>query len=62
MTYLKTQYGFQKQYRLNSAETTTVKLPIDPTGKPDWNYMEALMKQINQQAQAKLEKLEKGSI
>ena len=62
LTYLKTQYGFQKQYRLNSVEKTVVKLPVDTNGQPDWNYMEAFMKQINQQAQAKLEKLEKGSI
>lgn len=62
LTYLKTQYGFQKQYRLNSVEKTVVKLPVDQTGQPDWNYMEAFMEQINQQAQTKLNQLEKGSI
>ena len=62
LTYLKTQYGFQKQYRLNSVEKTVVKLPVDTNGQPDWDYMEAFMKQINQQAQAKLSILEKGNI
>ena len=62
LTHLKTQYGFQKQYRLNSVETTRVTLPVDSTGQPDWDYMEAFMKQINQQAQAKLNQLEKGNI
>ena len=40
-------------------EQLKIQLPVDQTGQPDWNYMEAFMKQINQQAQAKLEK---GSI
>ena len=62
LTHLKTQYGFQKQYRLNSVETTRVTLPVDQTGQPDWNYMESFMKQINQQAQTKLSTLEKGNI
>ena len=39
-----------------------IQLPIDSTGQPDWNYMESFMKQINQQAQAKLNQLEKGNI
>ena len=43
-------------------EKLKIQLPVDTNGQPDWNYMEAFMKQINQQAQAKLEKLEKGSI
>ena len=41
-------------------EKLKIQLPVDSTGQPDWDYMEAFMKQINQQAQAKLDTLEKG--
>ena len=36
-------------------EQLKIQLPVDQTGQPDWNYMEAFMKQINQQAQARLD-------
>ena len=55
-------YNYQNCLTGAKLKQETIKLPIDTTGQPDWNYMESFMKKINQQAQAKLEKLEKGSI
>ena len=61
--------GYSRHW--NVAKNTNISLPVQPTIDPDktyhpegyipdWDYMEAFMKQINQHAQAKLDTLEKG--
>ena len=70
--HLSTLFNYNNMCSYNKIKHLTVKLPVQPTLDPDktyhpngyipdWNYMESFMKQINQQAQAKLEQLEKGS-
>ena len=71
--HLPSMFNYTNMCSYNKIKHTTVKLPIQqvldpdktyhPEGYiPDWDYMEAFMKQINQQAQAKLDTLEKGNI
>ena len=60
--YVKQKYSYANKCVWKKLALDKIPLPVDKTGQPDWNYMEAFMKQINQQAQAKLEQLEKGSI
>ena len=64
-------FRYISSYTVDNIKNVALKLPIQqiidpdktyhPEGYiPDWDYMEAFMKQINQQAQAKLDTLEKG--
>ena len=66
-------FKYVTSYTVDNIKSVTLKLPVQQTLDPDktyhpegyipdWNYMEAFMKKINQQAQAKLNQLEKGSI
>ncbi len=55
---MKYQTSYTSYPTKKTLEQLTIKLPVDQTGQPDWNYMESFMKKINQQAQAKLEQLE----
>ena len=49
------RYTYTNQISSKVIYDTYIQLPIDSTGQPDWEYMEAFMKQINQQAQARLD-------
>ena len=60
--YVKQKYSYENKCIWKKLSLDKIQLPIDSTGQPDWNYMESFMKQINQQAQTKLQQLEKGSI
>ena len=59
--YAKQKYSYANKCVWNKLALDKIPLPVDQTGQPDWNYMESFMKQINQQAQTKLNQLEKGS-
>ena len=48
-------YNYQNCLTGAKLKHETIQLPVDQTGQPDWEYMEAFMKQINQQAQARLD-------
>ena len=61
-SYVKQKYSYENKCIWKKLSLDKIQLPIDSTGQPDWNYMEAFMKKINQQAKAKLNQLEKGSI
>ena len=61
-SYVKHKYSYENKCIWKKLSLDKIQLPIDSTGQPDWDYMESFMKQINQQAQAKLSTLEKGSI
>ena len=58
--YVKQKYSYENKCIWKKLSLDKIQLPVDSTGQPDWDYMEAFMKQINQQAQAKLDTLEKG--
>ena len=58
--YVKQKYSYENKCIWKKLSLDKIQLPIDSTGQPDWNYMEAFMKQINQQAKVKLSTLEKG--
>lgn len=47
---------------LKSLRQQEIKLPVDDNGEPDWVYMEAYMKQIEQKAAKKLELFHKEKI
>ena len=55
-------YNYQNCLTGAKLKQETIKLPIDQTGQPDWDYMEAFMEGINQQAQARLNEYKEGKL
>ena len=59
-SYVKQKYSYENKCIWKKLSLDKIQLPIDSTGQPDWNYMEAFMEQINQQAQARLDEYKDG--
>ena len=55
-------YNYQNCLTGAKLKHETIQLPVDQTGQPDWDYMEAFMEQINQQAQARLDEYKEGKL
>ena len=68
LAHLANEYGYTNQFRQNTLNNTTVKLPLKPSANPsnysqddiDWNYMESFMKAIEEKAQTRLKTLQKS--
>lgn len=39
-------YSYGNQFRQGEADRLTVRLPVTPTGEPDWDYMDSYMSRI----------------
>ena len=61
-SYVKQKYSYENKCIWKKLSLDKIQLPIDFTGQPDWNYMEAFMEQINQQAQARLDEYKEGKL
>ena len=67
LAHLANEYGYTNQFRQNTLNNTTVKLPLKPSTNPsnytqndiDWDYMENFMKAIEKKAQTRLKFLQK---
>ena len=67
LAHLTNEYGYTNQFRQNTLNNTTVKLPLKPSADPsnytqddiDWDYMENFMKVIETKAQTRLKTLQK---
>ena len=42
----KVNYSYGNQYRLGDLETHIIRLPVDSTGQPDYDFMEQYMKTL----------------
>jgi len=67
LAHLANEYGYTNQFRQNTLNNTTIKLPLKPFVDPsnytqediDWNYMENFMKTIEEKAHNRLKSLQK---
>ena len=67
LAHLANEYGYTNQFRQNTLNNTTVKLPLKPSANPsdytqddiDWDYMENFMKTIEEKAHNRLKTLQK---
>jgi len=67
LTHLANEYGYTNQFRQNTLNNTTVKLPLKASANPsnytqediDWDYMESFMKTIEEKAHDRLKSLQK---
>lgn len=68
LAHLANEYGYTNQFRQNTLNNTTIKLPLKPSADPsnysqadiDWNYMENFMKTIEEEAHDRLKSLQKA--
>lgn len=68
LAHLANKYGYTNQFRQNTLNNTTIKLPLKPSTDPsnytlediDWDYMENFMKTIEKKAQNRLKTLQKS--
>ena len=68
LAHLANEYGYTNQFRQNTLNNTTVKLPLKPSANPsnytqddiDWDYMEHFMQTIEEKAQTRLKSLQKS--
>lgn len=51
-------YSYEEQFRQSDADALTVRLPVDPSGRPDWKYMSTYIKDIIRDAESSLNYLE----
>ena len=67
LAHLANKYGYTNQFRQNTLNNTTIKLPLKPSANPsnytqddiDWAYMESFMQTIEKKAQSRLKTLQK---
>lgn len=67
LAHLANEYGYTNQFRQNTLNNTTVKLPLKASANPsnytqediDWDYMESFMKTIEEKAHDRLKSLQK---
>ena len=67
LAHLANEYGYTNQFRQNTLNNTTIKLPLKPSTDPsnytqediDWDYMENFMKTIETKAHERLKTLQK---
>ena len=70
LAHLANEYGYTNQFRQNTLNNTTVKLPLKPSADPsdytqddiDWDYMEDFMKTIETKAHERLKSLQKSIV
>lgn len=68
LAHLANEYGYTNQFRQNTLNNTTIKLPLKPSvdlsnytqNDIDWDYMEKVMKAIEEKAQTRLKTLQKA--
>lgn len=68
LAHLANEYGYTNQFRQNTLNNTTIKLPLKPSADPsnysqediDWDYMEDFMKAIDEKAHERLKTLQKA--
>ena len=53
------RYTYKNKLSLEAIILETIKLPIDSSGNPDWNYMEQYMAAVLQESEQSLQKMEK---
>ena len=66
LAHLANEYGYTNQFRQNTLNNTTIKLPLKPSTDPssytqddiDWDYMENFMQAIEEKAHARVVSLE----
>ena len=68
LAHLANEYGYTNQFRQNTLNNTTIKLPLKPSTDPsnytqediDWDYMEHFMQAIENKAHDRLKTLQKS--
>lgn len=58
--YAEQKFDYGTKYSVNRVRDTSIELPVTPQGEPDWQYMEAYMREIEHQASMNLLNLEKA--
>ena len=53
------QFDYAQQFRQSNADSLTVMLPSTPDGTPDWEYMDAYMRQIMEREETYAAELER---
>lgn len=56
---LEGSYGYESQFRQKDADNLTIKLPVTPTGEPDWQYMESYMAKVMKRCDEIIERFKK---
>ena len=67
LAHLANEYGYTNQFRQNTLNNTTIKLPLKPSADPsdytqddiDWDYMERFMQAIKEKAHERVASLRK---
>lgn len=65
LAHLANEYGYTNQFRQNTLNNTTIKLPLKPSADPsnydqtdiDWTYMETVMSRVTARAKDRLASL-----
>lgn len=65
LAHLANEYGYTNQFRQNTLNNTTIKLPLKPSADPenytqddiDWDYMETVMSRVTARAKDRLASL-----
>ena len=60
VTALLKGYNYGNKFRRDHAMQTSILLPATPSGSPDWDYMEAYMKEMEEKAIKRIETLSKS--
>lgn len=56
---IKQHFSYDDKCTWDKAKEMTIHLPAKPNGKPDWEYMENYMKNITQESEWNIQKLQK---
>ena len=49
------KYAFIDKWRMEVMEKDCIKLPVDPEGNPDWDYMDSFMEKVMIESEACIE-------
>ena len=49
------KYAFVDKWRMEVMEKDCIKLPVDPEGNPDWDYMDSFMEKVMIESEACIE-------
>lgn len=52
------KYSYEEKCSADKAKNETILLPATPSGDPDWDYMESYMKEMEEKAKERLDRLE----
>lgn len=61
LSALHRKYDYQNKISKELIDAELVKLPVTPTGEPDWDYMESYMKNIMEKSEKNIENLRKAN-